>query len=254
MKEWTLKGKKAVITGGTKGIGNAIVAAFLDLGAAVLFTARNEQDVIRTESKFRAEGYDVTGLALDVSSKDHRNKLVQWAEEHWGSLDILVNNAGINIRKQTNDYSTAEFLQVMDINLSAPFELCRSAFPLLKKSGRGVIINIASVAGSFDVQTGAPYGMSKAGLIQLSRNLANEWACHNIRVNTVSPWFTETPLTSGLLSDASRLEGIVSKTPLKKIAQAEEIAAAVAFLSMDKASFITGQNLNVDGGATIRLL
>jgi NAD(P)-dependent dehydrogenase (short-subunit alcohol dehydrogenase family) len=96
--------------------------------------------------------------------------------------------------------------------------------------------------------------MSKAGLIQLSRNLAGEWASHGIRVNAVSPWFTETPLTSGLLSDPTRLEAITSKTPLRRIARSEEMAAAVAFLAMDKSSYITGQNLSVDGGATIRLL
>jgi Tropinone reductase 1 len=110
------------------------------------------------------------------------------------------------------------------------------------------------VAGSYDLQTGAPYGMAKAGLIQLTRNLAAEWAGYGVRVNTVSPWFTVTPLTKGYLSQADKLEKIKSRTPLNRVAQDDEIAAAVAFLAMDKASYITGQNLSVDGGVTTGLL
>jgi tropinone reductase I len=183
-------------------------------------------------------------------------RLSQWIETKWGALDILVNNAGINIRKPTNDYNAGELQQVLETNLHAPFQLCRQLYPLLIKGDGASIINIASVAGSFDVQTGAPYGMSKAAVLQLTRNLANEWSSETttIRVNSVSPWFTETPLTAGLLSDSQKLEAIVSKTPLKRIAQPEEIAAAVAFLAMDKASYITGQNISVDGGITIRML
>lgn len=254
MTEWNLKGKKAIVTGGSKGIGKAIVSELLRLGAAVMFTARNEWEVRNVELQLQNDGYDVAGLVADVSKANCRNEIVHWAGEHWNDLDILVNNAGINVRKPTNDYSLHEYTQVMNINLYAPFELCRLLFPLLKKSSHASIVNIASVAGSFDVHTGAPYAMSKAGLIQLSKTLASEWAGDNIRVNSVSPWFTETPLTSGLLSDASRLAAITSKTPLKRIAQPEEIAAMVAFLAMNKSSFITGQNFSVDGGITTRLL
>jgi Tropinone reductase 1 len=126
--------------------------------------------------------------------------------------------------------------------------------PLLQQGQGPSIINISSVAGSYDVNTGAPYGMAKAGLIQLSRNLAVEWAPHGIRVNTVSPWFTATPLAKKLLEDPQRLEAITSRTPLRRVAQSAEVAAAVAFLAMDKSSYITGQNISVDGGVTSRLL
>lgn len=112
------------------------------------------------------------------------------------------------------------------------------------------VIHVASVAGTFDAQTGAPYGMSKAGLIQLSRNLAGEWADAPVRVNSVSPWFTETPMIFKLLDDPQKRAAILSRTPFGRVAKAEEIAAAVAFLAMDAAAFITGQKLTVDGGAT----
>jgi Tropinone reductase 1 len=254
MKAWNLTGKTALVTGGSRGIGKAIVTEFLALGAEVLFTARSSDEITTMEKALKAIHPGISGLTADVSDAGDRKKVLEWMDQKWGRLDILVNNAGINIRKASNDYTSSEFMQVLDINLLAPFELCRTLFPLLVKSKGASVINISSVAGSFDVQTGAPYGMSKAGLIQLSRNLASEWASHSIRVNTVSPWFTETPLTGGLLSNPDRLQAITSRTPLRRIAQSEEMAAAVAFLAMDKSSYITGHNLSVDGGATIRLL
>jgi tropinone reductase I len=254
MKAWNLTGKTALVTGGSRGIGKAIVTELLALGAEVVFTARGAGEVVAVEQELKRLYPGISGLTADVSDAGHRQQMLECVEQKWGRLDILVNNAGINIRKASNDYTSNEFMQVLDINLLAPFELCRMLFPLLVKGNGTSIINISSVAGTFDVQTGAPYGMSKAGLIQLSRNLANEWASHGIRVNTVSPWFTETPLTGGLLSNPDRLQAITSKTPLRRIAHSEEMAAAVAFLAMDKSSYITGHNLSVDGGATIRLL
>ncbi|WP_017733348.1 SDR family oxidoreductase [Nafulsella turpanensis] len=254
MTHWDLKNKRALVTGGTKGIGLAIVKEFLGLGAEVLFTARNKEQVQQIEKELREEGFKASGLSADVSKPEDRMRLQSWISEHWGALDVLVNNAGTNIRKSTTDYLEQEYRQVMEVNLMAPFELCRQLFPLLKEGKNTSIINIASIAGMFDVRTGSPYSMSKAGLIQLSRNLAAEWAEENIRVNTVSPWFTQTPLTKGLLSDAERANPIIARTPQKRIAEAEEMAGAVAFLAMEKASYITGQNIIIDGGMSISAL
>ena len=255
MNGWNLENKKALVTGGSKGIGKAIVNELLALGAEVLFTGRNENDLLAAQQEFQSRGFETHILCGAVTNADHRVDVMEWIAGNWGKLDILVNNAGINIRKPSNEYTSEEYLRVIDTDLIAPFEFCRVLFPLLQKSSKASIINIASVAGSFDVQTGAPYGMAKAGLIQLSRNLAGEWAGHGIRINCVSPWFTLTPLTKGFFAaQPEKLDKIKSRTPLKRIAQDEEIAAAVAFLAMDKASFITGQNLSVDGGITSSLL
>jgi len=254
MKNWNLENKKALVTGGSKGIGRAVVAELATLGAEVLFTGRNEGDLLTAQDELQNLGLETHFLQGAVTDAGHREAVKVWISEHWGKLDILVNNAGINLRKPSNDYSSDEYHHIVDTDLLAPFEFCRNLFPLLQKSGLASVINIASVAGSFDVQTGAPYGMAKAGLIQLSRNLAAEWAGHGIRVNSVSPWFTETPLTKALLSQAEKLDKITSRTPLGRVAKDEEIAAAVAFLAMDKASYITGQNLSVDGGVTTGLL
>ena len=254
MTPWNLKSKRALVTGGTKGIGLAIVKEFSGLGAEVLFTARNKEQVQQVEEELRAEGFNVSGLSADVSKAEDRKRLQSWIIESWGSLDVLVNNAGTNIRKSTPDYLEQEYRQVMEVNLMAPFELCRLLYPFLKESKNASIVNIASIAGMFDIRTGSPYSMSKAGLIQLSKNLAAEWAQDDIRVNTVSPWFTQTPLTKGLLSDAERANPIIARTPQKRIAEAEEMAGAVAFLAMEKASYITGQNIIIDGGMSISAL
>lgn len=254
MENWNLDNKKALVTGGSKGIGKAVVNELATLGAEVLFTGRNEGDLLNTREELLNLGLETHFLPGAVTDTAHREAVKAWISTHWGKLDVLVNNAGINLRKPSNEYSPEEYHHIVDTDLLAPFEFCRSMFPLLQNSGRASIINIASVAGSFDVQTGAPYGMAKAGLIQLSRNLAAEWAGQGIRVNSVSPWFTETPLTKALLSQAEKLDKIKSRTPLGRVAQDIEIAAAVAFLAMDKASYITGQNLAVDGGVTTGLL
>ncbi|MGY3055367.1 Tropinone reductase 1 [Pedobacter sp. UYEF25] len=251
---WELQGKKALVTGGSKGIGKAVVKEFLSLGAEVLFTARHIEEVSLLEKELKDQGFLATGIASDVTSKNDRKKLSEWIAEHWTKLDVLVNNAGINIRGSATEYKAEEISKVLETNLYAQFELCRTLFSALKASGNASIINIASVAGSFDVQTGAPYAMSKAGLIQMTRSLANEWAVNNIRVNAVSPWFTETPLTKGLLANNEKLARILAKTPLNRIAKDVEVASAVCFLGMDNASYITGQNISVDGGATIAML
>lgn len=251
MNHWNLKGKRALVTGGSKGIGLAIVKEFLALGAEVVFTARNKEQIEVIEKELRGEGHQLTGLQGDVSNAPDRKRLQAWVEENWGALDVLVNNAGINIRKATTDYEPEEYRKVLEINLFAPFELSREIFPLLKAGQAPSIVNIASVAGEFDVQSGAPYGMAKAGLIQMSRNLAAEWAKEGIRVNTVSPWYTLTPLTEGLLQNTEKAGRIIERTPQKRIARADEVAGAVAFLAMDKASYITGQNLLTDGGLSI---
>ncbi|MBW3545484.1 MAG: SDR family oxidoreductase [Bacteroidetes bacterium] len=248
MNNWNLSGKRVLVTGGTKGIGLAVVEEFLALGATVAFTARNAAAVQALEQRLQQQGHQAWGLVGDVAQTADRQQILLFAEQRWGALDVLVNNAGMNIRKATMDYSQEEYRQVLEVNLIAPFALSRLLYPLLKRGQGACIINVASIAGQQDVGTGSPYAMSKAGLIQQSRSLAVEWAKEGLRVNTVSPWFTETPLTENYLSSAEKKEAITRRTPMGRVAKAEELAAAVAFLAMDKASYITGQNLVVDGG------
>jgi len=154
----------------------------------------------------------------------------------------------MNIRKKLVEYVEEEYRQIFDVNLFATIELCRLCQPYLQLGIGASVVNIASVAGSVDVGSGAPYGMTKAALIQLTRNLAAEWAEFGIRVNAVSPWYTDTPLVEKVLKQPDRFQRIIDRTLLNRVAQAEEVAAAAAFLAMDRASYITGQNIVIDGG------
>lgn len=248
MKAWSLEGKKALITGGSKGIGFAIAEELAQLGARVIIVARDKIQLSEATKKLKEQGFDVEGLAGDITNKNFRNQLPEEMKKRFGELDILINNVGTNIRKKLTEYSEEEYRKIFETNLFSLTEMARLCYPLLKESGKASMINIASVAGSIDVLSGPPYGMTKAAIIQLTKHLAVEWAGDNIRVNTVSPWYINTPLAQPVLNDPERLKKIMDRTPMQRVGQPEEISSLVAFLAMDKASYITGQNINVDGG------
>ena len=248
MNNWSLKGKKALVTGGTKGIGLAIVKEFLELGADVLAVARDTKS-IQGKLKNSAQLFVIDG---DVTDPYFRKQLIQKTTENWGKLDILVNNVGTNVRKRFVDYTEEEYRQLFETNLFSLTEITKLAFPLLKNSGKASVINMASVAGTFDVLSGPPYGMTKAAIIQLTHHLAVEWAPFNIRVNSISPWYIETPLTAPIMANAERMKKIIDRTPLGRVGQPEEVASLAAYLAMDGASYITGQNIMVDGGMSVK--
>jgi len=245
---WNLSGKKALITGGTRGIGREIAETFLQFGASVFIVARNRTHLEQTLNTWQNSKFPVDGIAIDLIEPTACNAIIDQLKQRWDSLDILVNNAGINIRKPAEDYQDNEYNQIMQSNLHSSFTLCRSVFPLLKKSSQGNIVNIASISGLIDDASGAPYGMSKAGMIQLTKHLAVEWAKENIRVNAIAPWYIETELTRQVLENQSKLHEIIDKTPLKRVGQPKDIANLTAFLCMPASGYITGQCIAVDGG------
>ena len=247
---WDLTGKKALVTGGTRGIGLAIVREFALLGAEVFFVARNSDEVDRIISESAICGA-VDGLSCDVVRGDERKRLLSLLQSKWDCLDILVNNAGTNIRKPTGDYSEDEYDKIMDTNLHSAWGLCRMFQPLLRRSKQGNIINISSVAGQTSVRTGVVYGMSKAAMIHMTKYLAAEWAAEGIRVNAVAPWYISTPLADAVLKDENYRSEVISRTPMKKIGEPGDVAATAAFLCMPAAAYITGQTISVDGGFTI---
>ena len=253
MANWHLKGKKALITGATKGIGRAIAEEFLNLGAEILIVARNENEVNDAVTEWQNQGYKAFCCVADVSKSEDRKKVMTSVQNVFGdSLDILVNNVGTNIRKQLVDYQEDEYRHIFEVNLFSVVEMCRLCFPFLKNGVGANVVNIASVAGFLDVMSGSPYGMTKAAEIQLTRHLSVEWAVADIRVNAISPWYTATPLTVPVLTNPERLDQIIKRTPLSRVAEPEEMASVVAFLAMDKASYITGQNISVDGGMSVK--
>ena len=140
---------------------------------------------------------------------------------------------------------------MFDTNLISAFELSRLFYPLLRKSEYASVVNITSVAGLTHLRTGSPYAMTKAAMVQLTRNLAVEWAEENIRVNAIAPWYIDTPLVENLMKDEDYLKAVIERTPMKRIGKPEEVASLAAFLCMEKSSYITGQTIAVDGGFTI---
>ena len=245
---WSLVGQHALVTGGTKGIGEAIVRQFLDLGAAVFIVARDNDLLQRQLADYRQQGHTVEGIAADVSQPGEAVRVIEAVRTVWNTLTIVVNNAGTNIRKPTIDYTPADYDHILDTNLRSAYELSQAAYPLLKASGNGKVIMISSVSGLTHTSSGSLYGLTKAAMLQLTRNLAVEWAPDGIRVNAVAPWYITTPLASPVLSNPEKRAGILKRTPMNRIGDAEEVASVVSFLSMPASGYVTGQTIAVDGG------
>jgi len=246
--KWNLKGKRALVTGGTKGIGFAIAQEILERGGEVFIVARNKQLIEERLVSWQKQGFEVFGACADISIETERTRILDEVLVKWNRLDILINNVGTNIRKKAIEYSYSEYNNVISTNMHSTFSMCQLFFRMLKKSKAGAVVNITSVAGLTHLKTGAPYGMTKAAIHQLTKNLSVEWAHDGIRVNAVAPWYTKTPLVENLLKDKKYLESILERTPLGRIADPEEVATVVAFLCMPAASYVTGQCLAVDGG------
>ena len=229
MNLFDLKGRSAVVTGGARGIGAATVALLRECGA-------------RAVSLDVAEGCDVTDEAA-----------VKAAFERAGEIDILVNNAGRAARKPATDLSVEEWNQVLELNLTATFTCSRLAHPYMKRRGGGSIVNLASIMGfSGGIFPNASYQASKGGVVSLTRALALEWAQDNVRVNAVAPTFVRTDLTVPIFGNPQMLDKVMAHTPLGRLPEVGDIAAAIVFLCSPAARCITGVTLPVDSGYLAR--
>lgn len=243
---WQLRGKLALVTGGSRGIGRAVAEELIGFGAEVIVVARDPSGVGEAAAQLGA-----TGLAADVTSPGGRARIVE-AVRARGALHVLVHNAGTNVRGPLVSYDDATIAKLVELDLLAPLYLSRDLHPMLRAAGGASVVHVGSVGGHVALPTGVAYAAAKAGLAQASRTLALEWARDGIRVNTVSPWYTRTPLVEPVLSRPELVAEIVARTPLGRIAEPREVATAVAFLALPAASYITGQALLVDGGMTIQ--
>lgn len=249
---WRLDNKTAVITGATKGIGKAILEEFIGLGAYCIAVARNENELVELAAQFPSGSFCY--FSADLSKSSSRKDFCDFVSSKFTKIDILVNNAGTNIRKKTIEYNDSEFDYLFELNFKAAFELSKSLYFLLKQSGNASIVNISSISASRIVRSGAIYASAKAALSHLTRYLAAEWAPDGIRSNAIEPWYINTPLVQSIFEDKEKYNRIIERTPMARIGKPEEIASLAAYLSMDKSSYITGQTISVDGGASCLLL
>lgn len=244
---FSLAGRTAIVTGGSSGLGVQIAGALVEAGANVVLAARRQEPLAATASEL--------GCAYrqaDVTSATSRKDLVDWSLAHLGAIDVLVNNAGIAHPMPAEDETADGFRSVVETNLVAPFDLARLVARPMMERGRGSIVNVASMLGLVGNRQipDASYAATKGGLINLTRELASQWARRGIRVNAVAPGYFESEMTKALFDDERARQWIARNDPLGRPGEPGELGGAVVFLASDASSYVTGQVLAVDGGWT----
>ncbi len=246
-----LTGRKAFVTGASRGIGRAIAVAYAEAGADVALVARGADGLAETAAAVRAAGRDAYVIPADVTSYDAVADAVAAAIDQLGYIDIVVNNAGgSNFMVPFRDIRLTGWDKLIQLNLSSAVYVCHAAAGHLLDRGKGAVINVSSVAGVAASPTMTPYGAAKAGLISLTKSLAVEWAAGGVRVNALCPGWTATELNRTLWEDPIAGPATIATTPMGRWASAEEMAGPALFLASDAASYLTGQALVVDGGQT----
>lgn len=250
METIMLKGKNAIVTGASRGIGRAIAIKFAELGANVVLNYRSDINSVQEVVKeIESKGVKALAIQGDVSSFEDSKKIIDEAMEKLGSVDILVNNAGITKDSLIMRMKEEEFDKVIEVNLKGVFNCIKHAIPVMVKQRSGKIINISSVVGLSGNAGQANYAAAKAGIIGLTKSVAKEVASRGITANAIAPGFIQTDMTETLGEKVK--ENIKANIPLKRLGSPEDIANTAAFLASDMASYITGQVISVDGGMHI---
>ncbi len=254
LKDFSLEGKVALVTGASYGIGYAIASAYAKAGAKITFCDIKQEFVDKGLAAYEADGIEAKGYVCDVTNEDMVQEMVKKIEAEVGVIDILVNNAGIIKRIPMHEMTADEFRQVIDVDLNAPFIVSKAVLPSMMKKGHGKIINICSMMSELGRETVSAYAAAKGGLKMLTRNICSEYGEYNIQCNGIGPGYIATPQTAPLREvqpDGSRHpfdQFICAKTPAGRWLEADELTGPAIFLASEASNAVNGHILYVDGG------
>lgn len=250
LSQFSLAGRRALITGSSRGIGFAVAAALAGAGADVILNARDKVALGEACEKLASSGARARALAFDVTSTDSVGEAIEFAESDIGPIDILVNNAGMQFRSALEDFPAEKFEQVMATNVTSVFTVSQAVARHMIRRGAGKIINIGSVLSALARPSVAPYAASKAAVANLTRGMATDWAKHGLNVNAIAPGYIRTELNEALIKDNDFNSWLEARTPMGRWGDPAELGGAAVFLASEASSFVNGHILYVDGALT----
>ena len=246
---FNLDGKVALITGASKGIGEAMARGLVEFGAKVVVSSRKQEAVDEVATALKADGFEASGIAANMGKLDDIASLVDKTVETYGGIDIIINNAAANpVFGPIQNTDERAFDKIIDVNLKGPFELCKKAYPILKQRGGGSVIHISSIGGLKPEAGIGIYSVSKAAIISLTQAMAQDWGADNIRVNAICPGLIKTRFSEALWSDDKILGRFLKNIPLARAGVPTDIAGLAVFLASDASAYCTGGAYLVDGG------
>ena len=244
-----LDNKVAIVTGASKGIGEAMARGLAEFGAKVVISSRKRESVDAVAKSFQNDGLEAIAIAANMGNVEEAQNLIDQTVDAYGGIDIIINNAAANpVFGPIQNTEERAFDKILDVNLKGPFELCKKAYPILKQRGGGSIINISSIGGLTPEHGIGIYSVSKAGLINLTKAMAQDWGSDNIRVNAICPGLIKTKFSEALWGNEPILDRFLRQIPLNRVGTSEDIAGLAVYLASDAAAYCTGGVYLIDGG------
>ena len=244
-----LDNKVAIVTGASKGIGKAMARGLAEFGAKVVISSRKREAIDAVAESFKNDGLEAISVVANMGNVEDAHALVDQTVDAYGGIDIIINNAAANpVFGPIQNTEERAFDKILDVNLKGPFELCKKAYPILKQRGGGSIINISSIGGLTPERGIGIYSVSKAGLINLTKAMAQDWGADNIRVNAVCPGLIKTKFSEALWGNEPTLERFLQHIPLNRVGTSDDIAGLAVYLASDAATYCTGGVYLIDGG------
>ena len=244
-----LDNKGAIVTGASKGIGEAMARGLAEFGAKVVISSRKRESVDAVAKSFQNDGLEAIAIAANMGNVEEAHALVDQTVDAYGGIDIIINNAAANpVFGPIQNTEERAFDKILDVNLKGPFELCKKAYPILKQRGGGSFINISSIGGLTPERGIGIYSVSKAGLINQTKEMAQDWGADNIRVNAICPGLIKTKFSEALWGNEPILERFLQHLPLKRVGTSDDIAGLAVYLASDAAAYCTGGMYLIDGG------